>query len=680
MDLFDLAAKISLDSSEYEQGLEKASDKSGKFGDVLKKGIGVAVTTAAATVTAAAATVTGLAKSFVGATGELAAFGDQIDKNSQKMGVSSKFYQEWDAVLQHSGTSMDSMSATFKKLATASQDATDDQKAAFEQLGLSMEQVKTMSSEDLFTNVIKGLQGMEEGTERTALATTLLGKGAMEMGALLNTSAEDTQAMIDTVNKLGGVLSDDAVKDSARYQDSLQDLQTVINGTKNNITANFLPAMADIMDGLTKIFSGDSGGVKEVEKGIKRIANTIRSNMPVIKQVIGDLMPLLAQTITESIPILLDAAGMIITSLADGIIQNLPMIIDSAMSVINQLVVSLVDNLPLIISAALLIVMAIADGIIQNLPLLIDGALQIIVMLADYLVQNLPTLIPAIVDIVVEIVNTLIDNIDLLIDAAIAIIIALADGLIQALPRLIDKAPTIIEKLASAIIRNLPKILKAGVELIVKLVAGVISAYPKIINAALDIITNFVKGITNGLTKIKNSGKEMIDNVKSGIMEKIEEAKSWGMDLIDNFIGGIKEKWETLKSTLKDLAGTVKDFLGFSEPKLGPLSNFHTYAPDMMDLFAKGIKDNEKVVTDQIARSFDFSNSFSLPAVDVKASAKDVSMQRNSTENTAILRQLNEKLDNMKFYLSTGALVGALTPEIDRKLGQKMLRAERGVL
>lgn len=38
--------------------------------------------------------------------------------------------------------------------------------------------------------------------------------------------------------------------------------------------------------------------------------------------------------------------------------------------------------------------------------------------------------------------------------------------------------------------------------------------------------------------------------------------------------------------------------IGFSEPSRGPLSNFHTFAPDMMALFAKGIRDNLGLVTD----------------------------------------------------------------------------------
>lgn len=195
---------------------------------------------------AAGAAVSGVSAALIGATDATAQYGDQIDKASQKLGVSSTFYQEWEAVLQHSGTSMNNMGASFKKLAQASQGATQDQEEAFEALGLSMAEVANMSAEDLFANVISGLQGMEESTERTALATALLGKGAQELGPLLNTSAEDTQAMIDTVNDLGGVMSEDSVKAAAAYQDAMQDMTTAMDGVKNGVVGSLLPVMTDL--------------------------------------------------------------------------------------------------------------------------------------------------------------------------------------------------------------------------------------------------------------------------------------------------------------------------------------------------------------------------------------------------------------------------------------------------
>lgn len=95
------------------------------------------------------------------------------------------------------------------------------------------------------------------------------------------------------------------------------------------------------------------------------------------------------------------------------------------------------------------------------------------------------------------------------------------------------------------------------------------------------------------------------------------KALQWGKDLIDNFISGIKSKLSALADSVKGVAQTVRDFIGFSEPKKGPLSNFHTYAPDMMSLFAGGIQDNLWRVQDQInSMGGNIQDAIPTPAVD----------------------------------------------------------------
>ena len=95
------------------------------------------------------------------------------------------------------------------------------------------------------------------------------------------------------------------------------------------------------------------------------------------------------------------------------------------------------------------------------------------------------------------------------------------------------------------------------------------------------------------------------------------KALQWGKDLIDNFISGIKSKLSALADSIKGVAQTVRDFIGFSEPKKGPLSNFHTYAPDMMSLFAGGIQDNLWRVQDQLnSMGGNIQDAIPTPAVD----------------------------------------------------------------
>lgn len=299
-------------------------------------------------------------------------------------------------------------------------------------------------------------------------------------------------------------------------------------------------------------------------------------------------------------------------------------------SVISDGLAMIMSELPMFIDAGVQLISSLGQGVIQNLPLMVDAALQIIVSLANGIADSLPELIPTIVDVVLQIVDTLTDpgTLSALIDASIAIILALADGLIEALPELIARAPEIVMNLVNAIIQNAPKLLKAALELVLNLAKGIADNLPMIFqkgielvqqlltaigekmvdiyNKGKEILDNVINGIREKFSDLVTAGKNIIDSVKSGVQSTISDAVNWGKDLISNFINGIKQKWNDLKSSVSGIASTISSYLHFSEPDVGPLKDFHTYAPDMMKLFAQGIRDNEHLVTDQIDKSFDF--------------------------------------------------------------------------
>lgn len=125
-------------------------------------------------------------------------------------------------------------------------------------------------------------------------------------------------------------------------------------------------------------------------------------------------------------------------------------------------------------------------------------------------------------------------------------------------------------------------------------------------NAVISIWNNVKAVILDIAGKLKAFFTETLPQAVASAIETLKslpgKALQWGKDLIDSFITGIKEKVSHLVDTVKGVAQSVADFLGFSEPEKGPLSNFHTYAPDMMQLFASGIKDNLWRITDQMER------------------------------------------------------------------------------
>lgn len=278
-----------------------ADSLSGTFSAALgAAGAAMAAVTAAAGIMVGAIVEAGDA--FLDAATSAAEYGDNVDKMSQKMGISAEAYQEWEAVMQHSGTSMEVLKASMKTMATQAQKNNE----AFQALGITEEEVATLSQEDLFGRVIEGLQGMEEGTERTYIAGQLLGRGATELGALLNTSAEDTQAMKDRLHELGGVMSDEDVKAAAQFQDSLQDMTTGFDALQRNLVSGFLPSMSQVMDGVSDIFAGDTDkGIENISAGIESFLGNIGNIAPKILETGASLVSTLAQSIMTNLPTLI---------------------------------------------------------------------------------------------------------------------------------------------------------------------------------------------------------------------------------------------------------------------------------------------------------------------------------------------------------------------------------------
>lgn len=85
---------------------------------------------------------------------------------------------------------------------------------------------------------------------------------------------------------------------------------------------------------------------------------------------------------------------------------------------------------------------------------------------------------------------------------------------------------------------------------------------------------------------------ETSDSVQSSFNGISNDASGWGRDMVDSYNAGINSETPTLWGSIQNIAQTIWEWLHFSEPEKGPLADFHTWAPDMMNTFADGIKEN----------------------------------------------------------------------------------------
>lgn len=531
MNVFELFAVLGLDTSQYDEGLKGAESSANSFGTTLSQGLGAAASVGAAAIKATATAAVAGTKAFIDGVASTASYADSIDKLSQKMGFGVESFQEWQYIAQISGTNMESLKAGMKTLATAVETGSD----AFDKLGLSQEQLASMSQEEVFEATITALQGVEDQSERTYLAGQLLGKGATELGPMLNLTADEMDALKQEAHDLGGVLSEEQVKAGADFQDALLGMQTALDGLKNNMLSEFLPAFTTTMDGLALVFSGDTEeGLQLIEDGINELSDNISEVAPKFIQIGGTILTALASSITENLPVLLTSGAQAVSQIATGIIMELPAIIPAVLSMVETIGGTLLDNASEILNAGL----------------------QIVLLLADGLTQSLPTMVPAIASVVTEIVTTLTEPtmLSTLISAALQLILALADGLLQAIPELTSLIPVYYVNIITTMVDMFPEILNSALTLIGDLGLAIFGAVGGMLGMSYDEVQSTLLAVFDLADKF---GDDVI-NWFTGIFQTdlLGNVGTFFLDLYGNFTGGFDEVFGAVTGFGSDVMST----------------------------------------------------------------------------------------------------------------------------
>lgn len=79
------------------------------------------------------------------------------------------------------------------------------------------------------------------------------------------------------------------------------------------------------------------------------------------------------------------------------------------------------------------------------------------------------------------------------------------------------------------------------------------------------------------------------------------DSESWGADLVNGLADGMKEKAPEIAAAALDIANTIKSFLHFSRPDVGPLREYEHWMPDMVSGMADGIRQNMYQLRDAAA-------------------------------------------------------------------------------
>ena len=235
----NLKVKITADASQ-------AKAEIGKFKNSLKDTVGAAED-ATASVTKfkgalAALAAVKVAKAMVKNAISVAAAGDSIKDNAQKVFMGTTAYQEWGYVLEQNGVNMSALKMGMRKFSQEVATGSD----TLSKYGITATDVDTAFQQAIYT-----IQNMSSESERIAAATELFGSRALELFPILNLTNAETQNLMASYRALGGTMSNELIAASDTCTDSITAMKAAWGGLRNVLAAYVIPVVTKVVQWIT---------------------------------------------------------------------------------------------------------------------------------------------------------------------------------------------------------------------------------------------------------------------------------------------------------------------------------------------------------------------------------------------------------------------------------------------
>lgn len=519
MNLFELFAKVSLDTSEYDAGVEGVAKSGKSLGSKLKSGLSTAGSVAAkgiGLITTAATAAAGAFLSLESATAEYRVAQGKLLTAYETAGLSASdaqyAYSELYSVLGDTDRATEA-SQLLAQLATNGEDIAYWSHIAAGVMGtfgdsLPIEGLIEASNETAKVGQVTGVLadalnwvGISEDAFNEQLAAC---SDEAERGNLI------METLIDTYDAAAdGFWENNAALVEARQNQALMDetlakLGTTVSTVKNKLISEFVPSISKVVDAFNNLLNGVEGADEQLGQAIDSFISAI----------------------AEQLPQVLEMGTQILTSLISGIIQALPTLVEAVPQIIEQL----------------------ASALVEIGSQLLDTGAELLGQLTTGIETGLPDMVSRLPQIIDEFLNFITEHLPDILDQGVEMLTSLTNGILDAIPEFASRLPEIITSFVNFISDNLPDIISSGAEILGSLISGIIDNIPDLVAELPKIIEAIVTGITELLGDIVDVGW----NIVEGIWQGITDAAGWLTSKITGWFNGVVDG--------------VKSFLGIASP------------------------------------------------------------------------------------------------------------------
>lgn len=369
MNLLDLYAKITLDTNEYEKGLDSASGKASGLASKLKNGLATAAKVGAAAVGAAATGIAALAKSSIDQYAEYEQLVGGVDtlfktasdkvqeyaENAYRTaGLSANEYM--DTVTSFSASLIQSLEGDTEQAAEKANVAITDMADNANKMGTSMEMIQNAyngfakQNYTMLDNLKLGYGGTKEEMQRLIEHASSLTDIQAELGVTVDSSSMSFSNIVDAIHvvqKEMGIMGATEAEAAETISGSI--------GMMKGAWKNFITGLSDTTADHGRLMGDLVDSVKTVGKNIGPV---IKRLIPAVADGVGGLITAVSEQIPEmltaavgSIPSLIDAAYVIIQNLYGALISALPAIADAGAKIVKRLATSLLGISPEVVDA-----------------------------------------------------------------------------------------------------------------------------------------------------------------------------------------------------------------------------------------------------------------------------------------------------------------------------------------